>query len=126
MFSSETAQKIVALENHADATAQALTLASSRSAGKKMAWQGGELEVGLLGPDSFEGVDIAFFSAGGGQSREFGPAAAKAGAMVYARMHDTVHANAHAHSLAHAHAHVHAHAHSCAHAHSRIRTYAGD
>ncbi len=57
-------------------------LASARSAGKKMTFRGEEIAVEELTHDSFEGVDIALFSAGGGISLEFGPSAAKAGAVV--------------------------------------------
>lgn len=57
-------------------------LASERSAGKKIRFGGEEVEVGVLGKDSFAGVDLALFSAGGGRSREFAPAAVEAGAVV--------------------------------------------
>ncbi len=57
-------------------------LASSRSAGKKFTWQGKEYTVEELTHDSFKGVDIALFSAGGGRSKEFAPSAVKAGAVV--------------------------------------------
>ena len=57
-------------------------LASSRSKGKKMAYAGREIEVEELTENSFTDVDIAFFSAGGSISKEFGPLAAKAGAVV--------------------------------------------
>ncbi|GAI89229.1 unnamed protein product, partial [marine sediment metagenome] len=57
-------------------------LASSRSAGKKIAFKGKEYIVEELTKDSFEGIDITLFSAGGERSRQFGPAAAKAGAVV--------------------------------------------
>ncbi len=57
-------------------------LASIRSAGKKIEFKGKEYIVEELTKDSFEGIDIALFSAGGDRSREFGPAAAKAGAVV--------------------------------------------
>jgi len=57
-------------------------LASVRSAGQKVAFRGEELTVQELTHDSFAGIDIALFSAGGGISKEFGPSAAKAGATV--------------------------------------------
>jgi aspartate-semialdehyde dehydrogenase len=57
-------------------------LASERSAGSKLPWKDGEVEVGLLTEDAFDGVDIALFSAGGGRSKQFAPAAAAAGAVV--------------------------------------------
>lgn len=59
---------------------QVKMLASSRSAGKKQSWRGEEHTIEELTPDSFGGVDIAFFSAGGSQSLAFAPAAAAAGA----------------------------------------------
>ncbi len=57
-------------------------LASARSAGKKMTFRGQEVVVEELTHDSFKGVDVALFSAGGGISKEFGPSAAAAGAIV--------------------------------------------
>ncbi|MDH4202857.1 MAG: aspartate-semialdehyde dehydrogenase [Phycisphaerae bacterium] len=57
-------------------------LASSRSAGKKIEFKGKIYIVEELTKDSFKGVDIALFSAGGGRSKEFAPAAVKAGAVV--------------------------------------------
>lgn len=57
-------------------------LASSRSAGKTRMFRGEELVIQELTHDSFAGIDIALFSAGGGISREFGPSAAAAGATV--------------------------------------------
>lgn len=57
-------------------------LASERSAGKKLKFKGEELPVERLGTDSFGGIDIALFSAGSEQSRQFAPAAVKAGAIV--------------------------------------------
>lgn len=57
-------------------------LASSRSAGKKITFKGTEYTVEEMTRDSFDGVDIALFSAGGSRSKEFAPAAVKAGAVV--------------------------------------------
>ena len=57
-------------------------LASARSAGKRIPFAGQEVVVEELTHDSFAGVDIALFSAGGGISKEFGPSAAAAGAVV--------------------------------------------
>lgn len=57
-------------------------LASARSAGKTMRFAGAEIAVEELTPSSFEGVDIALFSAGGGISRKYGPIAVRAGAVV--------------------------------------------
>ena len=57
-------------------------LASSRSAGKKVAFNGRDLTVEELTPDSFDGVDLALFSAGGSISKEYAPIAANAGCVV--------------------------------------------
>jgi len=57
-------------------------LASERSVGKKATFKGNEYPVELLTENSFKGIDIALFSAGGQRSRDFAPAAAKAGAVV--------------------------------------------
>lgn len=57
-------------------------LASSRSAGKTLKWKGEDLVIQELTKDSFEGIDIALFSAGGGRSKDFAPAAVQAGAVV--------------------------------------------
>src|SRR5690606_38626396 len=57
-------------------------LASPRSAGTRVAYNGGELTVEAVGPHSFDGVDIALFSAGASVSREWTPVAVEAGARV--------------------------------------------
>lgn len=57
-------------------------LASARSAGKKLTFRGEEITIQELTADSFGGVNIALFSAGGGISRDFAPHAVKAGAVV--------------------------------------------
>jgi len=57
-------------------------LASERSVGKVLKFQGEEIKVELLSPGAFEGVDIALFSAGASRSKEFAPAAWKSGAVV--------------------------------------------
>src|SRR5881227_1602212 len=57
-------------------------LASARSAGKRIDFGGQTYAVEELTKDSFKGVQVAFFSAGGGISREFAPAAVAAGAVV--------------------------------------------
>src|SRR5437870_11733809 len=57
-------------------------LASARSAGKTLDFRGETIVIEELTERSFEGVDIALFSAGGGTSRKFSPAAVKAGAVV--------------------------------------------
>jgi aspartate-semialdehyde dehydrogenase len=57
-------------------------LASIRSKGKKIEFKNKTYIVEELTKDSFEGIDIALFSAGGGRSKEFAPAAVAAGAVV--------------------------------------------
>ena len=57
-------------------------LASSRSVGKKIQFKAKEYTVEELTKDSFGRIDIALFSAGGDRSKEFGPAAVEAGAVV--------------------------------------------
>jgi len=57
-------------------------LASKNSAGKKIEFKGQTYTVEELRHDSFAGVQIAFFSAGGSISKEFAPSAVKAGAVV--------------------------------------------
>ena len=57
-------------------------LASARSAGKKINFRGHEISIQELTEKSFEGIDIALFSAGGGISKTYAPIAAQAGAVV--------------------------------------------
>ncbi len=57
-------------------------LASERSKGKTLTFRGETLPVEVLGEDSFKGVDVALFSAGGGTSKKFAPFAAKDGCVV--------------------------------------------
>jgi len=56
--------------------------ASDRSAGRKVMVGQEEIEVKETSPESFEGIDIALFSAGSEVSRHFSPIAARAGAVV--------------------------------------------
>ena len=56
--------------------------ASERSAGRRLRFQEEEVPVELLAADAFRGIDFALFSAGASRSREFAPAAARAGAVV--------------------------------------------
>jgi aspartate-semialdehyde dehydrogenase len=57
-------------------------LASARSVGKRLSFRGQEIAIEELRNDSFQGIDIALFSAGGSISREFAPAAVRAGCVV--------------------------------------------
>ncbi|HNT90045.1 MAG TPA: aspartate-semialdehyde dehydrogenase, partial [Candidatus Hydrogenedentes bacterium] len=57
-------------------------LASARSKGRTLTFKGEELPVEVLAEDSFKGVEVALFSAGGGTSKKFAPCAAKDGCVV--------------------------------------------
>ena len=57
-------------------------LASARSAGKTLDFRGERIAIEELSEHSFEGVDIALFSAGSGPSKRYAPIAVKAGAVV--------------------------------------------
>lgn len=57
-------------------------LASERSAGKTLAFQGQPVTVEAAAPSRFNGADICFFSAGASRSKEFAPIAMEAGAVV--------------------------------------------
>jgi aspartate-semialdehyde dehydrogenase len=57
-------------------------LASQRSVGRTISFQGEDIVVQLLTKDAFRGIDFALFSAGAARSLEFAPAAAAAGAIV--------------------------------------------
>lgn len=51
--------------------------ASEKSKGKKIEFKGKEYEVEVLNENSFEGINVALFSAGSDSSKEFAPIAAK-------------------------------------------------
>ncbi len=57
-------------------------LASERSAGRIVRFRGREYTILPLTEDSFDGIDIAFFSAGGSRSKQFARAAVRSGAVV--------------------------------------------
>jgi|UniRef100_A0A7C5AN40 aspartate-semialdehyde dehydrogenase len=75
-------QMVACLEERNFPVAELKPLASERSLGKTVSFRGRELPVEVLEPDSFKGVEIALFSAGGGISKEYAPIAARAGAVV--------------------------------------------
>jgi len=56
-------------------------LASERSAGKQLNFRDEPVCIEVAQPDSFSGVDVAFFSAGASRSRSLVPAALEAGAI---------------------------------------------
>jgi aspartate-semialdehyde dehydrogenase len=70
------------LERRAFPVERLLPLCSERSAGKSNSFRGETITAQQLSPESFQGIDLAFFSAGGNISREYGPIARDAGAIV--------------------------------------------
>jgi len=74
-------QMIECLEERKFPVGKIKFLASSRSAGEVLEFKGKPVAVEELTHDSFAGIDIALFSAGGARSEEFCPSAAKAGAV---------------------------------------------
>ena len=75
-------EMIKTLEKRAFPVGKLTLLASARSVGKKLSFRGQATPVQELKKDSFSGIDVALFSAGGSISREFAPLAAKAGCVV--------------------------------------------
>jgi aspartate-semialdehyde dehydrogenase len=74
---------------------EVVPLASARSAGKEIEWNGRALTVQELGDDSIQGLDLVLSSAGGSVSGEWTPKMVAAGATVvdntsFWRMHDDV------------------------------------
>ena len=75
-------EMIAVLEERKFPVIRLVPLASTRSAGGTVTFEGKEVPIEVLMKDSFVGVDIALFSAGAELSREFAPIAVKAGAVV--------------------------------------------
>ncbi len=75
-------EMIKTLEKRNFPASQLTLLASARSVGKKLKFRGQDIAVTELTKDSFAGIDIALFSAGGGISKEFAPLAARMGCVV--------------------------------------------
>ncbi|WP_132768409.1 aspartate-semialdehyde dehydrogenase [Tepidibacillus fermentans] len=76
-------QKMIQLLEERDFPVQQLKLlASSRSKGTVLQFKGAEVIVEEATPESFEGIDIALFSAGGKTSKQLAPHAVKSGAVV--------------------------------------------
>ena len=75
-------EMLVCLEERDFPLSKLTLLASARSAGQKISFRGEDLTVQELTDDSFDGIDIALFSAGGGISLYFAPLAAAAGCVV--------------------------------------------
>jgi aspartate-semialdehyde dehydrogenase len=61
---------------------EVVAFASARSAGSRIPFAGGELEVRELRDDSFDGFDLALFSAGGSTSKRYAPEAVARGCVV--------------------------------------------
>lgn len=70
------------LEQRAFPLSKLRCFSSPRSVGKKVLFQGDEIEVEALSESCFEGVDIALFSAGSSISKEWARVAEKAGTIV--------------------------------------------
>ncbi|HLA27471.1 MAG TPA: aspartate-semialdehyde dehydrogenase [Syntrophales bacterium] len=70
------------LEERAFPVNELKLLASERSSGKVLRYKGNSLTVQVLKDDSFTGIHIGLFSAGGSVSERFAPIAAKAGCVV--------------------------------------------
>jgi aspartate-semialdehyde dehydrogenase len=70
------------LEERDFPVAELRLLASERSRGRRLTFRGEEIEVQVLGEDSFRGIDLALFSAGASISLRFSPIAAEAGAVA--------------------------------------------
>jgi aspartate-semialdehyde dehydrogenase len=75
--------------------AEVVPFASERSAGRKLAFDGGELECRPLSQEAIQGLDLVLSSAGGEVSAEWAPKLVEAGAVVvdntsHWRMHDEV------------------------------------
>jgi aspartate-semialdehyde dehydrogenase len=75
-------EMIEVLEERKFPVTRLVPLASTRSAGGMVTFEGNEVPIEVLTKDSFAGVDIALFSAGAELSREFAPIAVKAGSVV--------------------------------------------
>ena len=75
-------EMIEVLEERKFPVEQLVPLASSRSAGGSVTFHGRDVPVQVLQKHSFDGVDIALFSAGTDVSREYAPIAARAGTVV--------------------------------------------
>jgi aspartate-semialdehyde dehydrogenase len=75
--------------------AEVVPFASERSAGRRLQWDGREIEVRALGEDTIVDLDVVLSSAGGSVSAEWVPRLVEAGAVVvdntsYWRMHEDV------------------------------------
>ena len=76
------AELLGVLERRGFPVERLLPLSSDRSAGKIVSFRNNEIAAEELSSASFEGIDLAFFSAGGDTSRRYAPVARAAGAIV--------------------------------------------
>jgi len=76
------AEFIATMDKRAFRVGKLKALASARSVGKTIDFRGDRIAIEELNEASFEGVDIALFSAGASIARTFAPIAVKAGAVV--------------------------------------------
>jgi aspartate-semialdehyde dehydrogenase len=70
------------LEERQFPVAELIPLASPRSAGQTLTWRDSEFTIQAVDASAFAGVDLVLASAGGSASRQWGPVAAAAGAVV--------------------------------------------
>lgn len=75
-------EMISTLEKRSFPVGELTLLASERSLGKKLTFRGEEYPVKVLDDDSFKGIEIGLFSAGGSISERFAPIAAREGCVV--------------------------------------------
>jgi len=73
---------LTTLEERNFPVANLMALASARSAGQTLAFRGQAIKVKELQEDSFKGIDIALFSAGGSISKQLAPIAVESGCVV--------------------------------------------
>ncbi len=75
-------EMISTLEQRNFPVGELVLLASERSLGKSLTFRGKEYPVRVLNDDSFKGIEIGLFSAGGSISERFAPIAAREGCVV--------------------------------------------
>jgi aspartate-semialdehyde dehydrogenase len=76
------AEMVKILEERKFPVAELIPLASERSLGQTVSFYGKDEPMRVLSSESFDGVDIALFSAGNERSRKYAPVAAGKGAVV--------------------------------------------
>ncbi|RMG03924.1 MAG: aspartate-semialdehyde dehydrogenase [Nitrospirae bacterium] len=75
-------EMVLILEERKFPVNELFLFASERSLGKKVEFMGDKVMVKTLKEDSFKGIDIALFSAGGDRSKQWAPVAARSGCVV--------------------------------------------